>query len=226
MFAAVYIQKQREIKKKKKGIKYDKDIGSDLLHSRISGATSQLLETWVQGQIVLNEATSISLLGKQAAKKEEKLKYCLFWWYYILNSPREGCQEKNCILIAIDSTSTPYRWADSAHIIYVRQTLFCCSYCPSLKLLLWKQIWHNEKLLKDSPSYGMSFLLTLAHFSLRNVKGMSRISKLCLGAKPQVSWAKTLKLFTVPIKSYVTCIRAQAQMFLNTDSIHHTKEEH
>lgn len=46
----------------------------------------------------------------------------------------------------------------------------------------------------------MSFLLTLAHFSLRNVKGMSRISKLCLGAKPQVSRAKTLKLLTVPIK--------------------------
>lgn len=46
----------------------------------------------------------------------------------------------------------------------------------------------------------MSFLLTLAHFSLRNVKGMSRISKLCLGAKPQVSWIKTLKLFTISIK--------------------------
>lgn len=46
----------------------------------------------------------------------------------------------------------------------------------------------------------MSFLLTLAHFSLQNVKGMSRISKLCLGAKPQVSWIKTLKFFTIPIK--------------------------
>lgn len=46
----------------------------------------------------------------------------------------------------------------------------------------------------------MSFLLTLAHFSLRNVKGMSCISKLCLGAKPQVSWIKTLKLFTISTK--------------------------
>ena len=46
----------------------------------------------------------------------------------------------------------------------------------------------------------MSFLLTLAHFSLRNVKGMSRISKLCLGVQPQVSWIKTLKFFIVSIK--------------------------
>lgn len=46
----------------------------------------------------------------------------------------------------------------------------------------------------------MSFLLTLAHFSLRNVKGMSRICKLCLGAKPQVSWIKTLKFYSIPVK--------------------------
>lgn len=46
----------------------------------------------------------------------------------------------------------------------------------------------------------MSFLLTLAHFSLPNVKGMSRICKLCLGAKPQVSWIKTLKFYTIPVK--------------------------
>lgn len=75
----------------------------------------------------------------------------------------------------------------------------CCSHCPSLKLLLWKQLWDNEKLLKDSLSYGMSFPLTLARFSLPNVEGMSRISKLCLGAKPQV-WTKTLQFFTTPVK--------------------------
>lgn len=46
----------------------------------------------------------------------------------------------------------------------------------------------------------MSFLLTLAHFSLPNVKGMSRICKLCLGAKRQVSWIKTLKFYTIPVK--------------------------
>lgn len=107
------------------------------------------------------------------------------------------------ILIVTDSTNTHYRWADSdrtSFYFYVRQNLIPCWYCPSLKLLLRKQIWHNEKLLEDSLGYGMSFLLTLAHFLLWNVKGMSRISELCLGAKPQVSWTKTLKISTIPIK--------------------------
>lgn len=99
--------------------------------------------------------------------------------------------------------NTHYRWADydQTFHFYVRQNLIPCWYCPSLKLLLRKQIWHNEKLLEDSLSYGMSFLLTLAHFLLWNVKGMSRISKLCLGAKPQVSRTKALKIFTIPIKT-------------------------
>lgn len=49
-----------------------KDIGSDLLHSRISGATSQLLETWIQGQIILNEVISASLLGIQGKLRRKK----------------------------------------------------------------------------------------------------------------------------------------------------------
>lgn len=49
-----------------------KDIGSDLLHSRISGATSQLLETWIQGQIILNEVISASLLGIQGKLRRKR----------------------------------------------------------------------------------------------------------------------------------------------------------
>lgn len=49
-----------------------KDIGSDLLQSRISGATSQLLATWIQGQIILNDVITVSLLGIQGKLRRKK----------------------------------------------------------------------------------------------------------------------------------------------------------